>query len=42
MGELGVGFGAGGFPSVEDFGAEFGAGGTEEIRFLRVLRVSIP
>jgi len=34
VGELGVGFCAGGFAGVEDFGAEFGAGGAEEVGFL--------
>ena len=37
VGELGAGFGGGGFAGVEDFGAEFGAGGAEEICFLLLL-----
>ena len=36
VGELGAGAGRGGFARVEDFGAEFGAGGAEEVGFLRV------
>ena len=31
MGELGAGVGGGGFAGVEDLGAEFGAGGAEEV-----------
>ena len=34
VGEEGVGFGGGGFAGVEDFGAEFGTGGAEEVCFL--------
>ena len=34
MAELGAGVGGGGFAGVEDFGAEFGAGGAEEVGFL--------
>jgi len=34
VGELGVGFCGGGGAGVEDFGAEFGAGGAEEVGFL--------
>ena len=34
VGELGAGFGAAGFAGIEDFGAEFGAGGAEEVGFL--------
>ena len=34
VGELGAGVGGGGFAGVEDFGAEFGAGGAEEVGFL--------
>lgn len=34
VGELGVGFRRGGFARVEDFRAEFGAGGAEEVGFL--------
>lgn len=34
VGELGAGVGGGGFARVEDFGAEFGAGGAEEVGFL--------
>ena len=34
VGEVGAGFGGGGFAGVEDFGAEFGAGGAEEVGFL--------
>lgn len=34
--ELGAGLGRGGFARVEDFGAEFGAGGAEEVGFLRL------
>ena len=37
VGELGAGFGRGGFAGVEDFGAEFGTGGAEEIGFLLLL-----
>ena len=37
VGELGAGAGGGGFAGVEDFGAEFGAGGAEEVGFLWVL-----
>ena len=36
MGELGVLFAGGGAAEVEDFGAEFGAGGAEEVGFLFV------
>lgn len=36
VGELGAGFGGGGFAGVEDFGAEFGAGGAEEVGFLLI------
>ena len=39
VGELGAGFGGGGFSGIEDFGAEFGAGGAEEISFLQSLYV---
>ena len=39
VGELGAGFGGGGFSGVEDFGAEFGTGGAEEIGFLFSLYV---
>lgn len=43
VGELGAGAGGGGFAGVEDFGAELGAGGAEEVGFLRFLfpRVSL-
>ena len=34
VGELGAGFRGGGAAGVEDFGAEFGAGGAEEVGFL--------
>lgn len=34
VGELGAGVGGGGFTRVEDLGAEFGAGGAEEVGFL--------
>ena len=34
VGELGAGAGGGAFAGVEDFGAEFGAGGAEEVGFL--------
>lgn len=34
--ELGAGLGRGGFARVEDFRAEFGAGGAEEVGFLRL------
>ena len=34
VGELGAGLGDAGFAGVEDFGAEFGAGGAEEVGFL--------
>lgn len=34
VGEEGSGFGRRGFAGVEDFGAEFGAGGEEEVGFL--------
>ena len=34
VGELGAGAGGGGFAGVKDFGAEFGAGGAEEVGFL--------
>ena len=34
VGELGAGVGGGGFAGVEDFGAEFGAGGAEEVVLL--------
>ncbi len=34
VGELGVRFCGRGFAEVEDFGAEFGAGGAEEVGFL--------
>ena len=34
MGELGGGLCAGGAACVEDFGAEFGTGGAEEVGFL--------
>lgn len=34
VGELGAGVGRGGFAGVEDFGAELGAGGAEEVGFL--------
>ena len=37
VGELGAGFGGGGFAGVEDFGAEFGAGGAEEVGFLFII-----
>lgn len=40
VGELGAGFGGGGFARVEDFGAQLGAGGAEEVGFLRVGRIS--
>ena len=35
VGELGAGVGGGGFARVEDLGAEFGAGGAEEVGFLK-------
>ena len=41
VGELGAGFCAGGFAGVEDFGAEFGAGGAEEVCLLQHRLVSI-
>ena len=34
VGELGAGLGRGGFAGVEDFRAEFGTGGAEEVGFL--------
>ena len=37
VGEVGAGFGGGGFAGVEDFGAEFGTGGAEEVGFLSIL-----
>lgn len=41
VGELGAGVGGAAFAGVEDFGAEFGAGGAEEVGFLYlVTRVS--
>lgn len=41
VGELGAGFRAGGFAGVEDFGAEFGAGGAEEVSLLQHRHFSI-
>ena len=35
VGKLGAGVGGGGFAGVEDFGAEFGAGGAEEVGLLK-------